>query len=51
MSSSGLPTRKIGDVDVTAVGYGAMNLAAVYGDVLADEERLKVRGSPDKVLM
>lgn len=36
-----LPTRKIGGVDVTAIGYGAMNLAGAYSDVLSDEERFK----------
>ncbi len=39
-----LPTRKIGDDDVTAVGYGAMGISAWYGKVLPDEERFKVSG-------
>jgi hypothetical protein len=38
-----LPTRKIGTTDVTAIGYGAMGIAAFYGKVEEDEERLKVR--------
>ena len=37
-----LPTRKIGQHDVTAIGYGAMGIAAFYGTPLPDEERLKV---------
>ncbi|KAI0063909.1 Aldo/keto reductase [Artomyces pyxidatus] len=37
-----LPTRKIGNTDVTAIGYGAMGIAAFYGDPLPDEERFKV---------
>ncbi|KAL1941903.1 hypothetical protein VTO73DRAFT_6903 [Trametes versicolor] len=37
-----LPTRKIGDDDVTAVGYGAMGISAFYGKILPDEERFKV---------
>ncbi|KAI0654895.1 Aldo/keto reductase [Cubamyces menziesii] len=37
-----LPTRKIGEHDVTAIGYGAMGIAAFYGTPLPDEERLKV---------
>ncbi|KAI0063928.1 Aldo/keto reductase [Artomyces pyxidatus] len=37
-----LPTRKIGTTDVTAIGYGAMGIAAFYGDPLPDEERLKI---------
>ena len=38
-----LPTRKIGNTDVTAIGYGAMGIAAFYGQVQSDEERFKVR--------
>lgn len=38
-----LPTRKIGNTDVTAIGYGAMGIAAYYGEPLPDEERFKVR--------
>ena len=37
-----LPTRKIGERDVTAMGYGAMGIAAFYGTPLPDEERFKV---------
>ncbi|KAI9062200.1 Aldo/keto reductase [Trametes sanguinea] len=37
-----LPTRKIGQDDVTAIGYGAMGIAAFYGPRLPDEERLKI---------
>jgi hypothetical protein len=39
-----LPTRKIGSHDVSAIGYGAMGIAAYYGAVDNDEERLKVSG-------
>lgn len=38
-----LPTRKLGNDDVTAIGYGAMGIAAFYGSVDSDEDRLKVR--------
>ena len=41
MSPAQLPTRKIGNTEVTAIGYGAMNIAAAYGDVLSEEERFK----------
>ena len=37
-----LPTRKIGTSEVTAIGYGAMGIAAFYGKPLPDEERFKV---------
>lgn len=45
MPTTSLPlkTRKIGNDDVTAIGYGAMGIAAFYGSVRPDEERLKVR--------
>jgi len=36
-----LPTRKIGNSQVTAIGYGAMGLSAFYGAIVSDEERLK----------
>ncbi|KAI0784122.1 NADP-dependent oxidoreductase domain-containing protein [Abortiporus biennis] len=36
-----LPTRKIGDANVTAIGWGAMGIAGVYGAPKPDEERLK----------
>lgn len=45
MSPATLPTRKIGAVDVTAIGYGAMGIAAIYGDKLTEDERFKVRSS------
>lgn len=34
-------TRKIGDAEVSALGYGAMGLSVWYGAVGSDEERLK----------
>lgn len=37
-----LPTRKIGSADVSAIGYGAMGIAANYGSVEPDEQRLEV---------
>ena len=35
--------RKIGDSIVSPIGYGAMGIAAAYGDVLTEDERFKVR--------
>lgn len=40
---SPLPSRKTGADDVTAIGYGAMGIASVYGPTPTDKERLKVR--------
>jgi len=37
-----LPTRKIGTTTVSAIGYGAMGIAAAYGMPQADEERFKL---------
>lgn len=39
-----LPTRKIGDSDVSAIGFGAMSIAAYYATTIGEEERFKVRG-------
>ncbi|KAF4580448.1 hypothetical protein EYR40_003164 [Pleurotus pulmonarius] len=36
------PTRKIGSSDVSAIGFGAMGIAAFYGATEPDEERFKV---------
>ncbi|KAL0957972.1 hypothetical protein HGRIS_000149 [Hohenbuehelia grisea] len=36
------PTRKIGNDNVSAIGFGAMGISAFYGAVESDEERLKV---------
>ncbi|KIJ58187.1 hypothetical protein HYDPIDRAFT_96218 [Hydnomerulius pinastri MD-312] len=36
------PTRKIGQHDVSAIGFGAMGISAFYGDIEPDEERFKV---------
>ncbi|KII86686.1 hypothetical protein PLICRDRAFT_163948 [Plicaturopsis crispa FD-325 SS-3] len=35
-----LPTRKIGNTNVSAIGFGAMGLSAFYGKAASDEERL-----------
>ena len=45
MSIPTLPTRKLGkdDIDVTAIGFGAMGIAAFYGSIDSDEEHMKVR--------
>ena len=37
-----MPTRKVGDADVSCIGYGAMGLSAFYGPAKPDEERFKV---------
>jgi aryl-alcohol dehydrogenase-like predicted oxidoreductase len=39
---SAFPTRKIGNADVSAIGFGAMGISAFYGAVESDEERFKV---------
>ncbi|KAI6116130.1 NADP-dependent oxidoreductase domain-containing protein [Pisolithus sp. B1] len=39
---SSYPTRRIGDVDVSAIGFGAMGISAFYGPTEPDEERFKV---------
>ncbi|THH19409.1 hypothetical protein EW146_g1746 [Bondarzewia mesenterica] len=36
-----LPTRKIGNTEVSAIGYGAMGISAFYGSAEPDEARLK----------
>ncbi|KAG1832827.1 Aldo keto reductase [Suillus variegatus] len=36
------PTRKIGTDDVSTIGFGAMGIAAFYGQTDSDEERFKV---------
>lgn len=36
------PTRKLGNDDVPALGFGLMGLSAEYGKVGDDEERFKV---------
>ena len=45
-STASIPQRKIGDVEVGAIGYGAMGISAFYGKTLPDEERFKVRIPP-----
>lgn len=39
-----LPTRKLGQDEVTSIGYGAMGISALYGVPGPDEDRLKVSG-------
>ena len=41
-------TRKIGNDDVCAIGFGAMGLSIFYGTPKPDEERLKVCITPRK---
>jgi aryl-alcohol dehydrogenase-like predicted oxidoreductase len=45
-----LPTRKIGQHTVSALGYGAMSLGDAYGSAGSDEDRQKVRFLPQVVL-
>ena len=42
MAPAKLPTRKIGNTEVSAIGYGAMGIAGVYGAGLAHEKRSEV---------
>ncbi|KAK7028291.1 Aldo-keto reductase [Favolaschia claudopus] len=37
-----IPTRKLGQADVSEIGFGAMGISAFYGSVESDEERFKV---------
>lgn len=46
-----LPTRKIGDTEVSSIGYGAMGISAYYGTTEPDEERFKVTSSPILLFM
>jgi len=39
--SNKLPTRKVGETEVTALGYGAMGISSFYGSAPPDEERFK----------
>ncbi len=41
-----LPTRRVGQTEVSAIGYGAMGISSYYGSVLPDEERFKVMPVP-----
>lgn len=36
-----VPTRKLGDVQVSALGWGAMGLSIAYGALGTDDERLR----------
>ena len=42
LSKMPLNTRKIGQHDVNAIGYGTMGLSAFYGKAKPDEERFEV---------
>jgi len=37
-----LPTRRVGETEVSAIGYGAMGISSYYGAALPDEERFKL---------
>jgi hypothetical protein len=37
-----LPTRRVGQTEVSAIGYGAMGISSYYGSAPPDEERFKV---------
>jgi hypothetical protein len=43
-----LPTRKVGDTEVSAIGYGAMGISSYYGSAPPDEERFKVIFVPSR---
>jgi aryl-alcohol dehydrogenase-like predicted oxidoreductase len=40
--TSKLPTRRVGETEVSAIGYGAMGISSYYGAAPPDEERFKV---------
>jgi hypothetical protein len=40
--TSKLPTRRVGETQVSAIGYGAMGISSFYGAAAPDEERFKV---------
>jgi hypothetical protein len=45
-----LPTRRVGQTEVSAIGYGAMGISSYYGSAPPDQERFKVMSvSTDKV--
>ena len=37
-----LPTRRVRETEVSAIGYGAMGISSYYGSAPPDEERFKV---------
>jgi hypothetical protein len=43
-----LPTRKVGNTEVSAIGYGAMGISSYYGSAPPDEERFKVISVPQE---
>jgi hypothetical protein len=45
---SKLPTRKVGNTEVSAIGYGAMGISSYYGAAPPDEERFKVIPVPKR---
>jgi len=45
-----LPTRRVGQTEVSAIGYGAMGISSFYGSTPPDQERFKVMSvSRDKI--
>jgi hypothetical protein len=45
-----LPTRRVGQTEVSAIGYGAMGISSYYGSAPPDPERFKVMSfSTDKI--
>ncbi|KAI0247981.1 NADP-dependent oxidoreductase domain-containing protein [Lactifluus subvellereus] len=40
--TSKLPTRRVGETEVSAIGYGAMGISSYYGAAPPDEERFKL---------
>ncbi len=43
-----LPSRTVGQTEVSAIGYGAMGISSYYGRAPPDEDRFKVKFPPDK---
>jgi hypothetical protein len=45
-----LPTRKIADATVTALGFGAMGMSAFYGSGAVESDEARFKASPDYML-
>jgi hypothetical protein len=43
-----LPTRRVGQTEVSAIGYGAMGISSYYGSTPPDQERFKVMSALTK---